>query len=546
MFRYGSRAGLAVIVTMGVLACTESLRAADDRGTVEGVVKSSAGRPLPGAFVKLKNAQRRLTFLVITQEQGRYTAADLPPGTYTAQAVGNGFESSWSAPVEVAAGKVAKLDLSLTNKMGPIMPASWPGRVPEAAKVNMSLPEGAGKQIVSTRCTGCHDLDDHPVLRTRATRNRWQNTVNSMRQNIRNQGQKDLTEEEAKTLVDYLATNFKPEMDYDDNSRLPRTLLQGKARKYRVVQYNIENDEAEPHDIAVDPYGNGWANQRTGGKLGRLDGKTLEYSEISLPAGKAGIARPGNLQIDSKGIAWLPDASADRRWLSLDTKTGEFKSYPFPTTIRGGPNGNSMAVHPDGSIWSSGPGAARRLDPATGEFKEYDSPTWLKTKRNPGGYGIAIAGDGKVWFAESGADQMAKVDPATGIVEEFKIPVAGRVLPRRMGPDGEGNIWVGLWYAGKLMKIDAKSNEMTSYNPPTPTSGAYSVSVDKKNNLVYVSFQQVDKIARFNHKTGEWVEYPLPESESDTRRIEVDKTNPKRIWWSGTITSRMGFLDILE
>src|SRR3972149_6615153 len=108
MFRYGSRAGLAVIGPRGVLACTESLRAADDRGTVEGVVKSSAGRPLPGAFVKLKNAQRRLTFLVITQEQGRYTAADLPPGTYTAQAVGNGFESSWSAPVEVAAGKVAK------------------------------------------------------------------------------------------------------------------------------------------------------------------------------------------------------------------------------------------------------------------------------------------------------------------------------------------------------------------------------------------------------------------------------------------------------
>jgi len=70
--------------------------------------------------------------------------------------------------------------------------------------------------------------------------------------------------------------------------------------------------------------------------------------------------------------------------------------------------------------------------------------------------------------------------------------------------------------------------------------------VDKKNNIVWVSLQQVDKLASFNPKTGEWVEYPLPESESDMRRIEVDKTNPKRIWWTGAIQSRFGYIDILE
>lgn len=141
---------------------------------------------------------------------------------------------------------------------------------------------------------------------------------------------------------------------------------------------------------------------------------------------------------------------------------------------------------------------------------------------------------------------MAKVNPATGKVEEFKIPGTGRLMPRRMGSDATGHVWVGLWSAGKLLKIDAKTNEMSTYTPPTATAGTYSVSADKKNNLIYMSLQQVDKIARFDPKTEEWVDYPLPESESDTRRIEVDKTNPKRIWWSGTITSRMGFIDILE
>ena len=544
MFRCRIEAFLAFAAIVAVLIFGASMRAADDRGTLEGVVKSATGQPLTGAFVKLKNPERRLTFMVISQERGHYSATDLPTGKYTVQGVGNGFQSAWSAPFDVSSGKTAKLDLTLTTKMGPMMPASWPGRVPESASVDMALPPGSGKEIIEDHCNVCHDST--MILRTRATRHRWQNTVNSMRQNIRNQRLPDLSDQQASTLVDYLATNFKPVENYDENSRLPRTLLEGKALKYRVVQYDIVNDAAEPHDVAVDPDGNAWVNQRTGGKLGRLDGKTLEYKEISLPQGKAGLGRPGNLQIDAKGIAWVPDASIDRRWLSMDTRTEQFKSFPFPTSIRGGPNGNSMAVAADGSVWSSGPGAARKLDPTTGTFTAYDSPSFLKTGVVPGGYGIAIATDGSVWFAESEADMMAKVDPETGKVQEFKIPVEVRAYPRRMGSDGENNIWVGLWSAGELLKINAATNKMTAYMTPTLSSGAYSVSVDKKNNIVWVSLQQVDKLASFNPKTGEWVEYPLPESESDMRRIEVDKTNPKRIWWTGAIQSRFGYIDILE
>ena len=86
---------------------------------------------------------------------------------------------------------------------------------------------------------------------------------------------------------------------------------------------------------------------------------------------------------------------------------------------------------------------------------------------------------------------------------------------------------------------------MTIYSPPTPISGAYSVVVDKKNNLVWVSLQQVDKIARFDPKTEEWVEFPLPEAESDPRRIEIDPTNPNRIYFAGNIPGRVGFVEFL-
>src|SRR5262249_47254693 len=81
----------------------------------------------------------------------------------------------------------------------------------------------------------------------------------------------------------------------------------------------------------------------------------------------------------------------------------------------------------DGSVWATGGGReARRLDPDKVEFKFYEAPA-AKTHKNPGAYGIAIAGDGAVWFAEDEADLMARVDPVTGKIDEYKIPYEGRV-----------------------------------------------------------------------------------------------------------------------
>ena len=73
----------------------------------------------------------------------------------------------------------------------------------------------------------------------------------------------------------------------------------------------------------------------------------------------------------------------------------------------------------------------------------------------------------------------------------------------------------------------------------------YSVVVDKKQGYVWVSEHQIDKIARFDPRTEEWVEFPLAEAESDPRRIDIDPTNPNRIFFSGNIPGRVGFVEVL-
>ena len=96
---------LAVGIAGIVLIATQSAWAADDRGSVQGVVNNASGQPVTGAFVKLKNAERRLTFMVISQDQGRFEAKDLPVGQYTVQAVGGSVQSTVSAPVSVTANR---------------------------------------------------------------------------------------------------------------------------------------------------------------------------------------------------------------------------------------------------------------------------------------------------------------------------------------------------------------------------------------------------------------------------------------------------------
>jgi Carboxypeptidase regulatory-like domain len=216
MFKQLSSKAVAVVLAVVVVLCTYLVHAQDNSGTLQGVVRNLSGAPVSGSFVKMKNPERRLSFMAITQAQGRYVVNKLPAGIYTVQAIGGDYQSELSAPLQVAAGQPATLDLSPTTMRTPQLPGAWPGRRPgerggEAEATTggaPTLPEGAGKEIVATKCAvGCHDAQR--VVRARVDRDRWEEIIRNMRLYARGSTlSKDLTDQEAKVLLDYLATNF--------------------------------------------------------------------------------------------------------------------------------------------------------------------------------------------------------------------------------------------------------------------------------------------------------------------------------------------------
>ena len=256
MFSHRSRI-LALVAAVAPLVSVHSLRAEDLAGSVQGVVKSASGQALPGAYVKLINQEKRLTFMAVSEAQGRYSMNKLPPGNYTVQGIGNGFQSK-PTPVALTAGKPSMADVSLTDKQGPVVPNGWvrtPGRVAgnelDSELPPPNLPEGEGKAIVEAKCNQCHFL--HRLTQERWTHNNWEQKITWMRERIHERGANDLTDQEQKIVVDYLAKNFSDTTPKaDPNGRLSRTLLKGDAAKYIAVDFAGPNPDAAFHDISVD------------------------------------------------------------------------------------------------------------------------------------------------------------------------------------------------------------------------------------------------------------------------------------------------------
>ena len=463
-------------------------------------------------------------------------------------------------PIEVATGKASSVDLSLAVARAPALPPAWPGRPPgergaeaEAAVggAGPRLAEGEGKAIIEAKCMTCHDAQR--IVRSRGNEARWQQVLRTM--TLYAEGStvaKPLAGDEEKVLLAYLSTNYAPapgsaRAKPDPFSRLPRTLLPPEARGYMVVEYELLNPKAEPHEVAVDMEGNGWVSQRVGGRLGRLDHETLTYVEFEPPAGSSPTVRLNAIRRGNSGELWMVDGGPNRRWLSFDPKYERFTSYNLPPTRSGGASGNTMRVHPDNTVWLAAIGSNQviRFDPATKQFTIFDVPVGIKNKKNATPYGMAIGGDGNIWVVENAFDQIARIDRTTGKFDEFPLSVKDPVA-RKLGADWDGNLWVGLHGAGELLRVDYKTLQMTEFRPPSKDAGVYLAEPDLKNHLIWTTLHHVDKLARLDPATGIWAEYPLIFAETDVRRIDLDPTNPKRVWYSGVLSSRMGYIELLQ
>jgi outer membrane receptor protein involved in Fe transport len=104
---------LAFAVFTLVLLAGVATHAQTFRGTILGSVSDSSGAAVPGATVTIKNLDTGLTRAVATQDDGSYSAQELPIGNYSVSVEKSGFKVGVVTGVKVEVSKESRVDVSL-------------------------------------------------------------------------------------------------------------------------------------------------------------------------------------------------------------------------------------------------------------------------------------------------------------------------------------------------------------------------------------------------------------------------------------------------
>jgi streptogramin lyase len=483
-----------------------------------GTVSSTQEGKMEGVLVSAKRAGSTMTTTVVTDQNGRYTfpAARMQPGHYDIAIRAVGYALPKPMGVDVAGEKAMTADIALRKVSDPYEL----GMQMNNAEWILSMPKpGVG-------CVNCHTV--HRVVFSKHTSDEWMQIIPRMGSYVNNAhpltpqsvlpGPREAAEggfnrEAAKRTADFLAEinlSKRPLWNYQLKT-LPRP--KGRATHVIVTTYDLPRAETMAHDAITTPDGRAWYSDFGHQYIGSIDPETGKVTEYQFPILKPRNAK-GFLQIDAdvEGNVW--GANMHQGAIGkVDAKTGKVWVYPIPSKWQSNNTQESMISpehsHVDGKVWTNNQdmGAILRLDIATGKFEDFGQPT-DKNGVTVRGYGQRsdaennlyifqmrgqeigridaktkevtvyraptdrsrprrgrVASDGKVWFAENGANGVGMFDPASKTIKEWVLPIEG-VNPYDATPTDKGEAWTGGEYTDHAVRIIPQTNETIAYLMP--------------------------------------------------------------------------------
>jgi virginiamycin B lyase len=317
------------------------------------------------------------------------------------------------------------------------------------------------------------------------------------------------------------------------------------------------------HDAAIGPDGSIFLSDETtlDASIFKLDPRTGNVASYKFPAKNGGVASTHGIALDPEGNIWTNNQSNDNL-LMFDPKTERFAEFLRPAAMPGARNTVAVdhKVH-KGVIWSATfqdgavkldpitgksifQNGALRLDPKTGKYSFYPLITGKDT------YGVTVDREGNGWYSSPASDRVDVANADTGKTAEIVFEPAGpetgmeitdvdkdnylklRSLqnsatplhncPRRIGADPNADVvWVALYCADKIAKIDTHTLQVTQYAVPHKYSHPYGLAVDNEHN-VWINLNNTDMLAKFNPATEKFTEYQMPSRGTLMRHVAIN------------------------
>jgi virginiamycin B lyase len=178
------------------------------------------------------------------------------------------------------------------------------------------------------------------------------------------------------------------------------------------------------HTVRIGPDGVAWSS---GSRISRFDPKTEKFTDFNEPT--YGVV------VDKEGNCWFTEYSAAGKIGRIDGKTLEVKTWspPGSNTVYS----RRIQLDSDGIVWfsQSGAGQIGRFDPKTETFKNYPLPG-----PNPSPYAMNLDKNHDVWYSSEYLDEVGRLDTTTGKVTEYPFPHS-EITSREYFLDSQGRMW---------------------------------------------------------------------------------------------------------
>jgi virginiamycin B lyase len=139
---------------------------------------------------------------------------------------------------------------------------------------------------------------------------------------------------------------------------------------------------------------------------------------------------------------------------------------------------------------------------------EYDLP---RKQAQP--HDVVVAPDGMVWYSDFSHEFVGELDPKTGKVTDYPLPVLRADEPKGsldLEFDPQGNLWLAGMYQGGVYKIDRQTKQVTPFPVPKewldPTTQESMVSPqhDNVDGKVWTNNQDTHLVYRLDTATGKY------------------------------------------
>lgn len=318
--------------------------------------------------------------------------------------------------------------------------------------------------------------------------------------------------------------------------------VSAEVRRAVIDEWQLGVGQSMQHDIMVHPNGRVYSVDLTQDILYSIDpespggdrkqyriphpegfriGGVVAKPGDPLPPGFNAYLAPHSLQVDSGGKIWIT-LSYGNRLASFDPLTEEWQDFPlsddvlYPHTLR---------IDQQNRIWYtlmlSNHIGMFNID--SGEQRFFAIPPH---KPNPIPYGIDIHPlDGSIWFSQLDGDHIGRLDPDTGEFQMIETPFPA---PRRLRFDSKGNLWIPAFSGDKIVRYEPATGTFENFPLPTRSPGtdaAYSLTVNKKNDDIWISTTNSDTFVRLRYAAApgrRFTVFPLPSRVTFTREIDFD------------------------